>query len=681
MSDFDDAFNAERDVEIEVYVEPDLSKYYSSLGTCVTKSFADAERVRKLYEDRWLQDLRQYKGIYDPEILSRIPPGKSRAFIRATMSKVSTVNARLMDLLFPANEGDNWSIEPTPVPEMSEQVLMQVQQVVAAQTGEQPSLEQVAQLIEIEAARRAKAMAKVISDQLSEVRYKETLRSVIHSGNLYGTGVLKGPLVENKIVSRYVQTADGMGWQPTEIEIQRPYLESVSLWDIYPDMDACKEDDLRFCIQRHIFKKYDLYNLSRRSDFFGEAIREYIRANPKGNVTKKQFESELALLNPAEGNDRSGAFENRYEVIEYWGYAEAEDVLACGCPTEGMSEDYDGPPEIPVNVWCVDDVVIKVHVNPLYTNKCHPFHFYYFKKDESSIFGDGLATLMRDTQQIRNSSVRAMLDNAAISAGPIAEVNVDLLEPGEDPTNLHAFRVFQRTGNGHEANSPAVRFNYMTPNTSQFVSIAEMAQQYDDEVTAIPRYMAGDTQSMSGPGRTASGLSMLMGAANITIKDTLTNVDDGITKPLITDMYAYNMEYSTDESIKGDYQIVAHGAASLVAKEIKLQNILQFYQITSQNPVFANVINSMNFLNTLAQLLDIHKEGIIKTASEIAIEQKQAEEKAKQEQLRTAAMIMSGDNGTLNRTAAAQNVPADDVITEAGQTVAQARQELMGGAM
>jgi hypothetical protein len=170
---------------------------------------------------------------------------------------------------------------------------------------------------------------------------------------------------------------------------------------------------------------------------------------------------------------------------------------------------------------------------------------------------------------------------------------------------------------------------------------------------------------------------MLMGAANITIKDMLTNVDDGITKPLITDMYAYNMEYSSDDSIKGDYQIVAHGAASLVAKEIKLQNILQFYQITAQNPVFANVINSMNFLNTLAHLLDIDKEGIIKTQSEIAMEQKAAEEQAKQEQLRTAAMIMNGDNATLNRTAAQLNVPADDIVTEAGQTIAQARQQIV----
>lgn len=679
QTEFDEAFNTEPDDVIVVVDETDLSDLYSSVGTVVAKCYGESEKARKFYEERWLQDLRQYKGIYDPEVLSKIPPGKSRAFIRATMSKVCTVDARLMDLLFPANEGSNWSIEPTPIPELAQEQLVTVAQGIYAATGELPTPEQTAQVIEVEAARRAKAMTKVIADQLADVKYKDLLRSVVHSGNLYGTGISKGPLVEKKIISRYVE--DGMGWSPVEIEIERPYLEFVSIWDIYPDMDACSEEEMRYCVQRHIMKKYDLYNLSRRSDFFGEAIRRYIKANPGGNVTRKDFETELSLLNPAEGSDKTGAFDNRYEVIEYWGYVEAEDLMNCGCPGADLGDDYDGPPEVPVNIWCIDNVVIKVQPNPLYSTKCHPFHFYYFKKDESSIFGDGLATLMRDTQQIRNSAVRAMLDNAAISAGPIAEVNVDLLEPGEDPTDIHAFRVFQRSGSGQEANSPAIRFNYMTPNTNQFMSIAGIAQEYDDEVTAIPRYMSGDTQSMSGPGRTATGLSMLMGAANITIKDMLTNVDDGITKPIITDMYSWNMEFNPDDSIKGDYKVIAHGAASLIAKEIKLQNILQFYQITAQNPIFASSFNPTNFLNVLAELLDIQKEGIIKSPTEIQQEQQMQQAQMEQENLRTAALIMNGDEAALNRTAAQQNVPAEAVVTDAGATVANARMQLMGGGM
>lgn len=44
-----------------------------------------------------------------------------------------------------------------------------------------------------------------------------------------------------------------------------------------------------------------------------------------------------------------------------------------------------------------------------------PYHLYYLDHDETSILGDGLASIMRDDQKMLNASIRMLLDNGAIT--------------------------------------------------------------------------------------------------------------------------------------------------------------------------------------------------------------------------------------------------------------------------
>lgn len=82
----------------------DLAKFVSSC-------FEESENARKEIEDRWLTDLRQYRGQYDPDTISKMDPNRSKAYIRITRTKVKTVDSRLCDFLFPANGDKNWGIE------------------------------------------------------------------------------------------------------------------------------------------------------------------------------------------------------------------------------------------------------------------------------------------------------------------------------------------------------------------------------------------------------------------------------------------------------------------------------------------------------------------------------------------------------------------------------------------
>jgi hypothetical protein len=68
---------------------------------------------------------------------------------------------------------------------------------------------------------------------------------------------------------------------------------------------------------------------------------------------------------------------------------------------------------------------------------------------------------------------------------------------------------------------------------------------------------------------------MLMGAAALPIRDTVRNFDT-FTTSFIGSLYNWNMQFNTNEAIKGDYCVIARGSTSLIAKEVRSINLDQF---------------------------------------------------------------------------------------------------------
>jgi hypothetical protein len=72
-----------------------------ALGVRLVTRFNDYKRERREVEVQWLRNLRQYLGQYDPEILEKIEPDRSRAYPKLTRIKVVSMVSRLMALLRP----------------------------------------------------------------------------------------------------------------------------------------------------------------------------------------------------------------------------------------------------------------------------------------------------------------------------------------------------------------------------------------------------------------------------------------------------------------------------------------------------------------------------------------------------------------------------------------------------
>lgn len=610
--------------------ESDAEQPPTPLAQFVQTRFDEAEVARDETEKRWLEDLRQERGQYSMEILKRMSPNRSRAFVRLTRNKHRTVTSRLTDFLFPANGEKNWDIKPTPLPDIQPEVMEQLAMIHMEQTGEQVTSEQLEVLVNDYAAQKARRMERVIEDQLSELKYREILREVLHSGNLYGTGVLKGPMVNMTTERQYIRKKDENGnksWTYEEHDKLTPFIEAIPLWDIYPDMAATRLEDARYIIQRHKMDRNKLLTLSHRSDFDEKVIRKYVRNNPDGDFKRKYFETEIINMGSRAASESTTPEPGcKFEVLEYWGYVSVEDLEQYGIK---IPEKAKGQMDVPCNLWILGDYVIKATLAPM-QGLTFPYFFYYYDKDETSIFGEGIASIMRDVQELLNSSFRAMLDNAAVAAGPQIEANMDLLNEDEDPTEVYPFKVWLRSGEGADATAPALRIVSLPSYTNEYLALNQLLERYSDEVTTIPRYMWGE--QAGGAGRTASGLSMMMGQANITIKDQVKNFDDGITKPFIQALYHWNMQFSTDEEIKGDYNIIAQGTSSLIAREVFAQSLMNFANITN-NPVDLPMVKREKIVRGIAEALDLGSADLVRTDKEIEAQrqQEQAQQQAERQ--------------------------------------------------
>lgn len=623
------------------------------LGGVLVGEFKQAVEARRETERRWLKDLRQYRGQYDPEVLAKIGANRSKAFLRKTRVKVKTVDSRVADMLFPAGVEKNWGIEPTPKPSLSQDQKIEIRQLLVSMAqGATITREMFDKAVLDWAKKRSARMSTTIEDQLSEVNYKRNCRLAIHSGNLYGTGVLKGPLIERKVRTRFVKNGDK--WVPQSESYVVPFVEYVPLWRFYPDMTSTDLQHCRYVYERHMMTKAGMSDLALRRSFRRDAIIEYIKANPNGRAELEFAETELRSI--GERGAIAGDPGGKYEVLERWGYLDGQQLRDAGVdvPEDRLHESFFS------NVWLMPDgKVIKAVLQPI-NGVTWPYHLYYFDKDESSIFGEGLATVMRDDQTMMNAATRLMIDNAAISAGAQIEVNPHLLSSHEKIDEVNPWKVWLR--NNTSPGSPAVRVHEIPSRTAELSGMVGRFENNADEVSAVPRYMTGENAT-SGAAGTSSGLSMLIGNVNIVIKDLVSNWDEGITVSFIRGMYHWNMQFNPDDAIKGDFDAVATATASLVAKEVKARQLNELAALTANEfdapYIKRDVLNRKRAeANELVDCVKTEEEVTAEMNSEAAKTQAQMQQMAQQLAMAEA------------------KAKVDKLIADAEATRAQAQQTL-----
>ena len=604
------------------------------LADYVVQKFTDVEDSRRDEEERWLNSYRQYRGLYGPET-QFTDTEKSQVFIKVTKTKVLAAYGQITDVLF-AGQRFPLGVDSTRIPEgveeavnfdpkSPEQMLKKAPNVFGfpgdgkelPPGATQDSLELGALQEKLEpvesmlksgygktptsqtfhpAKEAAKRMEKKILDQLEESSASRHLRSTAFEMALFGTGILKGPFALEKEYANWNEDGD---YDPVMKTV--PRVENVSIWNFYPDSDGKNMDECEYIIQRHRMSASDLRGLKKRPYFKEDKIEECIDAGT--NYTRKWWETDL--------EDYRNSYDiDRYEVLEFWGNIDSHLAEQAGLD---IPEELSEADTLQVNCWVCHDKIIRLVINP-FTPKRIPYFAAPYELNPYSFFGVGLAENMSDTQSLMNGFMRMAVDNAVLSGNLVFEIDETNLVPGQD-LSVYPGKVFRRQGG---APGQAL-FGTKYPNvSSENMMMFDKARQIADDATGIPSYSHGQT-GVQGTGRTAAGISMLMGAAQLSIKSVVKNIDDYLLQPLGEAFYAFNMQFNFDPDAKGDLEVKARGTESLMKNEVRSQRLLQLLQISS-NPNLAAFVKLPVVLRELAQAMDLDAEKFINDEREAMIQ-------------------------------------------------------------
>lgn len=575
------------------------------IGRSLKKKFFDTEKRRITFrEDEWVKALRQLKGIYDPEVLSKIKEGRSKVYPRYTRSKVEPTIAKLNDTLFPNND-KNWEIKSTPNPELPDDQINAIVSVIPTEDAEgnprEVTDEDVDEAIRIFAKDRAELMGKTMDDQLLELKYTAKGKAMIRSAVTLGTGIMKGPLSKKRVTMKTVQEGDVFKQKKKETFL--PFIDNVSLWRWYPDMTSVELENCEFVFELHAMTKHELRRLGQRKNFKDDVINEYVATNPEGDYKQRQWELDVKTIKDDQSVQKDT---NKYEVLEYNGYLDGKDLIEIGV----LEEDEDPNKDWFVNVWLLGKKVIKAIIHPV-ESLTDLYHVFYYEKDESSIFGEGLPWIIRDTQISICSGVRAMLDNAAITAGPISETNESLLSDDERADDIHPFRNFKREGRGADAQFPALRFYNIASHTTEYLSMIDKFERIGDMESTTPALLFSEAAKTTN--ETSKGVSIRASTMNLTMNDIVRNFD-ATNESLLTALYKFNMEHGDDEDVKGDMEVKAIGSSSLVTKEARTQAMEFFNQGLA--PEDKPYVKRLPMLKERVKMLDLDGDKVLHTEEE-----------------------------------------------------------------
>ena len=633
---------------INLKLEDDLK---TNLAGLIEARYAAAEMARGIDEERWITAYHNFRGIYPKNIRFR-ESERSRVFIKITKTKVLAAFGQMVDVIFGTGKFPI-GVSQTVIPEgVSEYMHLSMQEspnietsaatpntfedgmtadltvgfkgdgkvlkpgaTLSTGTGVFDELSNEDENISFEegpipipgvptispAKEAARNMEKLIHDQIEESSGSSELRNALFESTLFGTGIVKGPFNFNKTLHRWDEQEGERTYSPEYVRV--PRIEFVSIWDFFPDPNATSIDECEYLVHRHKLNKSQVRALSKMPYFDKDEIRAALAMGP--NYAEKQYENELKDSQKTEDVGKS-----KYEVLEYWGIMDVEYAKEIGMELPETIDDLD---EIQINAWICNGKVLRSVINPFSPARL-PYNAFPYERNPYSFFGIGIAENMNDSQQIMNGHARMAIDNLALSGSLVFDIDETMLVGGQS-MEIYPGKVFRRQSGMPGQSIHGVKF----PNTStENMMMFDKFRQLADEQTGLPSYSHGMT-GVQGMTRTASGMSMLLGAASLNIKTVVKNLDDFLLKPLGQAYFQWNMQFFEGElNVKGDLEIKAMGTNSLMQKEVRSQRLTMFLQ-KAQNPAIAPFVKMSKLISELAYSLDLDPDEILNNEEEAAL--------------------------------------------------------------
>jgi hypothetical protein len=548
-----------------------------SLAHYVRQNFLEAEMYRRVsgVEERLLKALRALRYVYDPEDAGLI--GGIDVYIGLISLKVRAAVAWINDILLSSIDKP-WVLDPTPIPNLPEWMKEQVVDALELelqQAGVPFDLRQRAKELKDAALKYATEQSKAacgrmeqkIEDQLLEGGWRDCFAEVIQDFCTFPAAFFRSPIISNK---------RRLEWDGTKVTEKTDTIYScrrISPFDAYPSLESTTPQNGRYFIERRKMGFDELYLCLGLEGFNEEAIRQLLnqyRNTGYEEQLRPDFQRKFLQDTYTPTLDRK-----TLDTLIYNGKISGKLLLENNVMCKDAEAEYE------VEIWTVNNQTIKAILNP-YPLQARPIFSSTFVKVPGSLWGEGLADILRPTQKVVNSCARAIVRNMSYSSGPIGEVDVDRLAEGEIPDEIFPYKLYHVETDPTGKGGSAYRFTVIPSVTPALLEVWNKFSQVADDLSGVPPYVMG-SMAVAGAGRTMGGLSMMMANAAKGIKNSILNLDRDVIEPSIEFRYNMNMVYDDDPDIKADAQVVARGATGILQRElaqartVELLGILQPY--------------------------------------------------------------------------------------------------------
>lgn len=554
------------------------------LATVVARRFNDAVRwqsqervggvplrmvLRQCYD--------QYHGILSPTEQKIIDDIGVDAHVNLSAMKAGVVQSYLAESLIQAGQLP-WTIQPTPVPDLSDSGELMVAQSVqqSVEQGFRGDLRSLVYSLKSEAARKelehaqdiADNMMKLITDQCAEGGWNRAMFGFINNFCVYPYAVLAGPIPTRRV---------RMQWSG---ETLRPKYEtfyefkSISPWDFWwsPDSPDTQRGTGIFIRQR--WTRQQLLDAAKMTSYIGENIIKVL-----DDANRNDFRYHWISNNPEQTDSQVLSWRDNdttIDILIHWGYFSGRELTKYGIPGLEDDEFYNA-----MVTMCGRHIIqVLVEKNPTLNKR--PVFTASFYTTQDRIPGESIPQRLRDVERCYETCLRYLISNAYYGSAPITEADyarVSKFMSDEDIGRIIPGSMYfsdSELGNA----TPAFKYYSLPNNMAAFQNALVYFMDLADRVTNIPAALHGTAQG-SGANRTFRGAAMLQSNAVKAIQSAVFNIDEFVYKPLGELLYNYNMIYSKDQTVKGDCKIMARGVTALLQKETDRQNSYEILQMVA----------------------------------------------------------------------------------------------------
>ena len=642
---------ADQQEQARARAEADNAKpMVQGLAAHIHSCWADAKSARADVTTEMIEAARSLEGKYTTAMETQLAQQRgSTIYMMLFAAKARAMKALVGDVILLSGSDKPWTLAPTPKPDLPDDVVAgifkeTVQVVAQAEASGQPmDTEQVRQMLRdardkadnalnAEARHRVGMEERRMEDMLLEGGFYPALSEFLDDMAPYPTAFIKGPVVRRVGTLRWQAGPDG-AWSPVVDRALVPQWERVDPMRMYPARGARSVQD-GYLIELHDLGLDALEEMKGVPGYSDDAINMVITENASGLL------SHAWAFAPPDRADlerpRMGRPAQTVQALQFWGRVPGQLLRDWGMDE---SEVPDATTSYDVEAWLIDRWVIRAIINtdPLARR---PYYACSYDPVPGRVWGRSLYAAMRDCQLMCNAAARALDINMGISSGPQVGVDVDRMPAGESITEMYPWKIWQFGSSASGSTLPPLTFFQPDSHANELMLVYEKFSVLADEYTGIPRYMTG-SPDVGGAGRTASGMSMMIGNASKTVKNLVANVDRCVFTPLLTDLHTYIMRFVDDPSIKGDVNVVARGAQSMAVKEAAQVRRNEFLAATA-NPIDMQIVGVEGraaLLRETAKTLDIDPDTVVPPISDIRLRLAQAQ------QAQMQAMAAQGQQG------------------------------------